>query len=132
MKLRKYISRQTILRIVLIFIILCSATVFDIVFDTSLKGEKTTKEESNQATHFATIFFYNSGNSFKISKGVDRFFQKLLFSTSKNEFLEKYHNFRDRHIIKVEELTKKPSFFSFSHFMKFNVCHQSPGENPLS
>ena len=131
MKFKKHISKQVIRRILLIFTVICSAIIFDLVFDSS--SEETVKKESSQAAnnHFISAIFCNMGNGFKIMKGADRLFQKLLFSISKNEFLEKHHNFRCYHIIKAEELTKKPSFFTSSHFMKFTVCHQTPDENPL-
>ena len=127
MGFKKYITRKIILRISLIITIFCAAAIFDSVYKTSPDKEATEKQDQTSDAYFSPVFYFSSANS--TTKGADRFFQKLLFSISENEFLEKYHNFRNGHVVKTEELTKNPSFLALSHFMKYNICHQSSEED---
>ena len=116
-------------RMLLIITIFCSAAIFDLIHEVSPDEEKSEKSGTTANSHYIQAFYFNQANI--TIKGTERFFQKLLFSISENEFLERYHNFRNRHVVKAEELVTKPSFLNLSHFMKYTICHKSTDEDYL-
>ena len=135
MKVKKYITRKRIYRLLLFVGVVLSAVLFDVYHQGSEKimQEMSHRSQSSHSIGNTTEFCVNPISSFKLISGADKLFSGLVFAGSRNELLSAWYNHRSFHLFKAESPNRTNPFLLSAHFMKFNCCHQSsPDDSPTA
>lgn len=127
MKVKKYMTRKTIYRLLLCMAVVLSAVLFDAYHQAPSSQTKSpaSQSESSQSIVSTPEFCVNPATTFKLINGADKLFSGLVFAGTRNELLAEWHNNRSFHLLKAESLSRDQFFLLSAHFMKFNCCHHS-------
>ncbi|WP_163709570.1 hypothetical protein [Mangrovibacterium lignilyticum] len=135
MKVKKYITRKLICRLLLFAAVVLSAVLFDTYHQGSeqFAQEMSHRSEPTQSTISTPEFCVTPLSSFKLLSGADKLFSGLVFAGSQNDLLAAWHNYRSFHLLKADSVNLPNTFLLSAHFMKFNCCHHSsPDDSPAS
>lgn len=111
-------------------VFLC-AVLFDMFYEGPRKQEHIPHQGSESQTGYAPVYFYNPAGNFKLVRGVDKFFSRLVFPVSPNEFLAEQYSCKVFHTLKAVSITAGDLVWKQVHFRKFNTCHPAvPDEEP--
>ncbi len=135
MKLKRIISKQIALRLLVFVTLVAGAVIFDLCHD-QLPEQLVKHQQDAPVTQFdmSQVFFCNPASSFKISTGYDRLFSKILFTIGQDKFLSAFHNQEAYHLLKAESLKERSPQNLMVHFRKFIICHHSSSDDnaPIS
>jgi len=134
-KLKRHISKQIALRLLVFVTLVAGAVIFDLCHD-QLPEQlvKHQQDASEPQVDMTQVFCCNPVSSFKIRTGYDRLFSKILFTIGQNKFLSAFHHQEAYHLLKAESLKERSPQNLTVHFRKFIICHHSNSDDnaPLS
>ncbi|PTN08664.1 hypothetical protein [Mangrovibacterium marinum] len=126
MKVRKYMNRKTVYRLLLGLAVVLSAVLFDAYHQGStIEKSPLSHSESSQNIISTPEFCVNPASTFRLIHGADKLFSGLVFAGTRSDLLAEWHNNRSFHFLKAESLNREVYFLLSAHFMKFNCCHHS-------
>lgn len=111
--------------------LLCAAIAIDISHDDLSRINVEAQNDANSTNlDIAQVFYFNTGNSFKVIDRADRLLSCILFAASQDKFLSRHHNCLAFHSLKQESLRDRLPFHLMAHFMKFtSVQYSSPDDD---
>jgi hypothetical protein len=127
MKVKKYMTRKTIYRLLLGLAVVLAAVLFDAYHQGTSPETKSpvSQSESSQGIVSTPEFCVNPASTFRLIHGADKLFSGLVFAGTRSELLTEWHNNRSFHSLKAESLNRDNPFLLSAHFMRFNCCHHS-------
>jgi hypothetical protein len=132
MKLKKYLSKQLILRFCLILALVGGAMVFDMYHAANQKIALKTRTipASHETDNNKTFFCYQVPN-YNLKTSATEFSIRFRNTISQNKFLIQYYNLRTFQLMKAEAVQSSfPALCSF-HSLPFNrVLYSSPDDIP--
>lgn len=132
MDLKKYISRNFIIRFCLLLAMVASAAVFDMHHQVDPKQNgNTRKSPVSSETEANKVFVCNQVTSFNLKTLGTDFSVRLRFACTHDKFLLKYYNLRTFQMMKAETSHSSfPTVCSF-HSLPFNrVLYPNPDDTP--
>lgn len=128
----KYISKQLILRIGLLLLLVGGAAVFDMyhkanqkIADSARKIPRSDENESGKVYFYSQVTTYNfktSGTSLSV---------RPVFACTQDKFLQKYYNLRTFQMMKAETVQMSfPSALSVRSIPYNRVLYASPDDTP--
>nr|MBD3622377.1 hypothetical protein [Sunxiuqinia sp.] len=130
MKLKRIISKQIALRLLVFITLAAGAVIFDLCHD-QLPEQlvKHQQDASEPQVDMSPTYFCNPASSFKIRMGCDRLVSKILFTIGQDRFLTAFHNQEAYHLLKAESLKERSPQNLMVHFRKFIICHHSSSDD---
>lgn len=132
MNLSKYISKNFIIKLCLLFALVVSAAVFDMYHQVNLnftKSANKTPFQNDSETN--KVFFCTQAPGFNLKTPGTENPIRLRFEFNQNRFLIKYYNLRTFQLMKAE--TSPVSFSSVRYFHSLpyrRVLYSSPDDTP--
>jgi hypothetical protein len=130
-KIKKYISRQLIVRLCLLLALMSAAAIFDLyhVSNPKMAAHQPKGSSSDEADN--KVFFFNQSPSTNFKTLANDFVVRIRFACTQDKFLLKYYNLRTFQMMKAET---SHSFFtsaSLLHSLPFKrVIYESPDDTP--
>lgn len=130
MKIRKYITRKMLCRLVLFTAVVLSAVLFDFYHQGSDEPVGARSRRSESTTVETTPgFCVPQISTFRLITKADKLFSGLVFAGTPGNLFAVRHNFRSFHSLKAESMNRIDPFRLSAHFMKFNCCHHSGSDD---
>jgi hypothetical protein len=135
MNLKKYVSKQFILRVCLMLAIVGGAAVFDMYHAANRKiTELIRKFPAPEETETSKTFFCNQVPNYNLKTSATEFSVRFRYAFTQDKFLIQHYNLRTFQLMKAESVRSSfPAVCSF-HSLPFNrVLYASPDDGrPLS
>jgi hypothetical protein len=132
MNLKKYLSKNVVMRLCLLLMLVSAAAVFDMYQAGNQKlAEKIHRIPSPDETDANKTFFCNQVPSFNLRTLGTEFSVRFRFAYTQDKFLLKHYNLRTFQLMKAEAVHSCfPTVCSF-HSLPFNrVLYASPDDTP--
>ena len=132
MNLKKYMSKNLIMRLFLLLLLVGSAAVFDMVHaaNRKLAGE-IHNIPSPDETETNKTFFCNQVPVFNLKTAGTEASLRIRFACSQDKFLVKHYNLRTFQLMKAESLHSFSPDVCLSHSLPFlRVLYASPDDMP--
>lgn len=132
MNLSKYISKNFILKISLLFALVASAAVFDMYHQANQNVSKRANKASSQNDQESNkVFFCNQVTNFNLkTQGTDNSI-RLRFAFHQDKFQIKYYNLRTFQMMKAETSHVSASTVRDFHSIPYKkVLYSSPDDTP--
>lgn len=132
MNLKKYISKQLIMRFCIMLALVAAAAAFDMYHTANQKiADSIRKIPAPDAAENSKTFYCNQIPSFNLKTSTTELSVRFRFAFTQNKFLQKHYNLRTFQILKAETLySGLPMVCSF-HALAFNrEIYESPDDTP--
>lgn len=130
MDLSKYISKNFIIKLALLFALVASAIVFDMYHQSNQSVSKNTKKIPSQSEN-DKVFFCNQVITYNLKTLGNENPIRLRFAFSQDKFLIKYYNLRTFQMMKAETSHVFVSKVRYFHSLPFKrVLYSSPDDTP--
>lgn len=132
MNLKKYISKNLVMRFCMLLALLGAAAVFDMYHTVNKSlADRVHQLPSHDETGSGQTFFCNQLPSFNLKISASESSAHFKFAYTQDKFLLKHYNLRTFQILKAEQGSASvPAFFS-AHCLPFNrILYSSPDDTP--
>jgi len=132
MNLKKFMSKQLVLRFILLISLMGGAAVYDLSHASELNLSKSThKKQSTPETDNCKTFFCNQVPVYNLKTSPTEASIKFKFSCTQDKFLLQYYNLRTFQMMKAEAVSACFTAVSLFHSLPFNkVLYASPDDVP--
>lgn len=132
MNLSKYISKNFILKISLLFALVASAAVFDMYHQVNQSISKRENKASSQNDPESNkVFFCNQVTNFNLKTPGTENSIRLRFAFNQDKFQIKYYNLRTFQLMKAETSHISASTVRYFHSLPYKrVIYSSPDDTP--
>jgi len=132
MNLKKYISKHSIMRLCLLFVLVSGAAIFDLYHVANQKlSDNIRKQPASNEAESNKVFFCNQLPTYNLKTLGNDLSVRFRLSFSQDKYLIKYYNLRTFQLMKAETVhCFVPSVCSF-HSLPFNrVLYAIPDDTP--
>lgn len=132
MSVRKYLSKNFMMRLGLMLILVSAAAIFDMVHasDSTSPAKPAKQPVSDEATTEKT-FICNQVQTFNLKTSCSEFSLRIRFAATQDKFLIKHYNLRTFQIMKAEAVQSSFSLLcQFDSLPFIRVQYSSPDDTP--
>jgi hypothetical protein len=128
---KKYMSKNFVVRLCLLLVLVGAAAIFDMVHASDHSTEKSSKSPVSDETATNKAFFCNQVPSFNLKTSFTEFSIRCRFASTQDKFLIKYYNLRTFQSMKAEAIHSSFTVLCQFHSLPFSrVLYSSPDDTP--
>lgn len=132
MSVKKYISKEAIMRFMMLLALLGAAAVFDMYHTVNKNlADNIRKIPSHDETGSGKTFFCNQLPSFNLKVSSQELSVRFGYSYTQDKFLLKHYNLRTFQLLKAEQGNQETSLSLSAHFRPYNrILYSGPDDTP--
>lgn len=132
MSLKKYLSKNVIMRLSLLLALVAAAAIFDMYHSSSQKiAERIHKIPAPDESDSNKTFFCNQVPSYNLKTSASDLSIRFRFAYTQDKFLLKHYNLRTFQLMKAEAMQSSFTSINLFHSLPFNrVLYPSPDDTP--